>query len=111
MAELLANLDLGLHFTAGASERLRSHVARIDDYMQAQRRLVLFDQQQPQHVPRRSNSDASANPYQPDPNQDAYAVDGGGNLGGVPSTSEFQLPPELLEDWPWAFDFAQIYTG
>ena len=106
MAQLLANLDLGLHATAGASDRLRAHVARIDEYM-ASRKASLAEKQ-PEAVPFaehvRSNSsssyDQNAMNMQPDNSAAAEAF-------AHPQNSQFQLPPELIEEWPWVFDFAQ----
>lgn len=44
MAQLLANLDFTMRSTGVASERLRSHVARIDEYTATQRTLSGKDQ-------------------------------------------------------------------
>lgn len=107
MAQLLANLDLGLHSTAGASERLKAHVARIDDYMATQRAAasVPKDPEAPQfHRPARSSSSASSF------SQDAMKMKHVTNVTpdyATPQSSQFQLPAELLEEWPWVFDFSQ----
>ena len=104
MAQLLANLDLGLHATAGASDRLRAHVARIDEYM-AQRRVSL-SAKQPEavdfaaHV--RSNHSNSYDHIKMQPGTSAAA-----EALSFTQASQFQLPPELVDEWPWVFDFTQ----
>lgn len=97
MADLLRRLESGLHRAAGASERLRTQVDRIDEYMREQRMIIAAQQ-----------SDVMGQQQQQQ--QESPEV------GTVPSLaynqtaafgeqlSQFQLPPELLEDWPWPFD-------
>lgn len=107
MAQLLANLDLGLHSTAGASERLRAHVARIDEYMEKQRATAPVTKElEPIHFPRPARSNSSSTSY----SQDAMKMQHVTNMGpaySAPEGSQFQVPAELLEEWPWVFDFAQ----
>lgn len=116
MAQLLANLDLGLHSTAGASDRLRSHVARIDEYMAQRRASLAVEEAEVLHFGAPTASEAAeehvrqsnrgSNAYDavlkmpPDTSATAEAF-------AQTQTSQFQLPAELLEEWPWVFDFAQ----
>ena len=110
MAQLLANLDIGLQSTAGASERLRLHVARIDDYMAVRR--VSFNRALPQTQSSLSIRNGT-NHISPDldtvklelqsPNKPNGSVDD--------AMSQFQLPADILEEWPWVFDFAQTSLG
>lgn len=104
MAQLLTNLDLGLHSTAGASDRLRAHVARIDDYMAKQRASLSAKQLEAIHFMEhvRSNSSSSYDQMDMQPGTSAAA-----EAFAHTHTSQFQVPPELVEEWPWVFDFTQ----
>lgn len=102
MAQLLANLE-GLHSSANASEKLRSQVARIDEYMLSQRKAQTKN---PRNVLEEScptNKDNSDGPV----NFHSHAA---GNANGQSLLSPFQLPMELLDDWPWSFEFAHPYV-
>jgi hypothetical protein len=47
-------------------------------------------------------------------NTSAGSVNGVSRMGGQQVTDDgfqFQLPPELLEGWPWNFDFTQGFGG
>ncbi|MCJ1477413.1 hypothetical protein MMC13_006084 [Lambiella insularis] len=86
MARLLASLESGLYRTAGASERLRKHVTRIDEYMENQRNLELASQHHMLHgLP--TNQSGQPNP--------------------VATDFQFQLPDEFRQAWPWPFYSAQ----
>jgi hypothetical protein len=163
MADLLGGLELSLHFTAGASDRLRAHVERIDEYMQiARQQQGMHHQHQQATIIQAPYADASssqvvdnnASPQQshilgPMSDHSVPAKFNSGMLGpgnriivdtsgmiGPPVTAatttlpdveagpglldleapfEFQIPPELLEDWPWPFDLGSyagmIYTS
>ncbi|KAJ5759430.1 hypothetical protein N7520_006586 [Penicillium odoratum] len=104
MASLLHRLEVGLHRAAGASERLRSQVDRIDGYMRTSRLVGVSD------IPPSSNG----------PNETLVPIDvkpvihSSGYLSAPqPVVSagpinnhmlQFQLPPELLTGWPWSLD-------
>lgn len=99
MADLLQRLETGLHRASGTGERLRSQVDRIDGYMHTSLPLDLT-------APSNAMQVIDANPEPAVPS--AYAQ---GNpavetsLGaGLDQMSQFQLPPELLTDWPWSLD-------
>jgi hypothetical protein len=95
MADLLRRLESGLHRAAGASERLRTQVDRIDEYMRQQRMMIAAAQQPPAVLGQQQQPpEVGTVPSLP------YNQTGG---FGEP-LSQFQLPPELLEDWPWPFD-------
>lgn len=104
MADLLQRLETGLHRAAGASERLRSQVDRIDSFMRTSRLLNL-----PVAPPLPSNGVVSVG-AEPEPGAPvAYAHNGADAAFGTDPTlddqmSRFQLPPELLTDWPWPLD-------
>ncbi|KUJ21140.1 uncharacterized protein LY89DRAFT_770371 [Mollisia scopiformis] len=94
MADLLASLEVSLTQKAGASERLRTLLARIDQYMSTQHLQEL-----PLAMP-----DV--------PQQQGVEWDGGAQRnfdgGSVPGMdASFQLPQELLVDWPWPLDLTQ----
>ncbi|OIW32931.1 hypothetical protein CONLIGDRAFT_676756 [Coniochaeta ligniaria NRRL 30616] len=157
MADLLSGLELSLHFTAGASEWLRAHVERIDEYMQTARRQQGM-QHQNQHqavaqAPYANAASSSMGGSNAGTQQsqivgamssamgdravrgkfssgllgpgDRIIVDTSGMMGPPAAESasasveadpglldlggqfEFQIPPELLEDWPWPFDLGR----
>jgi hypothetical protein len=94
MAQLLHRLESGLRRSTGASERLKAQVSRIDEYMRMQASSAM---------PTRRSS------FNPD---DMPAEGHQGSIASIhaPLTefedplTQFQLPPELLDDWPWSFD-------
>lgn len=97
MADLLEGLESGLQPTAGASKGLRAQIEKIDQYMQAQRRLLpsMADQMPPiqgQQAP-------GPGPYPTTEQTTTFQV--------PPSMDEFQLPQELVQNWPWPFDSTQ----
>ena len=115
LADLLQRLESGLHRAAGASQRLRSQVDRIDEYMrthvskkllplQPQNNTGLDTSLTDQPVIATTAPEGVADPsmYQ----QNAAAIDTD-TMGYADPLSQFQLPQELLEDWPWPFDLAQ----
>jgi hypothetical protein len=112
MAQLLANLDLGLHSTAGASERLRAHVARIDEYMATQRAGLGPKETEAAHFhrpPRSSSSSSASRSYSQDPMklQHINSAPLQDYSTAAQQSPQVQLPAELLEEWPWVFDFTQ----
>lgn len=92
MADLLASLEVGLRFSAGTSERLKANVARIDEYMNEQRKLTSVNHQG--HLQEHTGQQNSAHMAPDQAINDAYPY--------------IQLPPELLEDWPWGFDYGNF---
>lgn len=120
MIDILARLEEGLFFPAGASERLKTNVTKIDEYMQNCRRACA------------SNDDNNNSAYMhadiihsnttiPD-NINAQSLNQIVQRQVEPSALEtftgspgdypqFQLPPDLLEDWRWTFDFTQFGTS
>lgn len=122
MAQLLSTIDSGVNAAQDASERLRSLVRRIDDFMQGKGGRAFHN------LTLNQNTEAhQAGPQ--DLREDrftgvSYSRDGTGHDGtnnfpnsatsSAPTTSSnmnFQLPPELLDDWSWAFDFAQSFQA
>jgi hypothetical protein len=103
MADLLASLEASLTQNAGASERLRALLSRIDEYMNSQRLLEIpfpvgdiRQQQQLQQQPQQIDWPAGT-PMNFDP----------GSVPELDSQFSFQLPQELLVDWPWPLDLSQ----
>ncbi|KAK0832175.1 hypothetical protein LTR73_002462 [Friedmanniomyces endolithicus] len=85
MVRLLASLEVGLYCTAGASSRIHRLIESIDEYVKSQRQLA---EELPQSLAQVQCESITEPPY----------VD--------PNSPLFLLPPELLDDWSWAFDFA-----
>ncbi|KAL7924757.1 fungal-specific transcription factor domain-containing protein [Trichoderma austrokoningii] len=107
MARLLENLET-IHRSSCASENLRSQVSRIDDYMSTQR--------QHQRPPLEETPvNAMAQPLLP-------PIDGARAAAAPPPPYEqhvksemagdwsFQVPPDLLGDLTWNFDFGPVWT-
>lgn len=97
MADLLSKLEASLTQNSGASERLRALVARIDEYTSAQRlletpALVEADRQQQQQLAWTSGTPTNYD---------------NGDVLGMDNQFSFQLPQELLVDWPWPLDLTQ----
>ena len=101
MAQLLSNLE-GMHSNASASEKLRMQVARIDDYMETQRSAA----RQAQRSLLESTQQVETNTHSSGMEYGGY----GTALGVDEQMSPFQVPPDLLGDFTWIFDFAQPYT-
>ena len=92
MADLLEGLESGLQPTAGASKGLRVQIEKIDHYMQAQRQIL-------------PSINAQLPPMQDQANSSPYPVQEQTTTFQVPpSMDEFQLPQELICNWPWPFD-------
>lgn len=88
LVQLLADLEVGLYCTAGASSRIQKLVERIDLYISNQQQLVMAPQ-------------TLATSFE-QPGKAATAIASSTN----DDPSSFLLPPDLLTDWSWAFDFA-----
>ncbi|QDS74060.1 hypothetical protein FKW77_009334 [Venturia effusa] len=90
MIKLLADLEVGLSCTAGASTRIQALVDRIDGFISSRQQDMYTSQ---------SHHDNSADPCPARPSATPPYLTGGSPL--------FLLPTELLDDWSWAFDFGQ----
>lgn len=99
MADLLQRLETGLHRASGAGERLRSQVDRIDGYM---RTSHLPDLTAPSNAMQVIN--AKPEPAVPSAYAQGTPAVGASPGAGLDQMSQFQLPPELLSDWPWPLD-------
>ncbi|KAJ5645174.1 hypothetical protein N7507_011185 [Penicillium longicatenatum] len=99
MADLLQRLEVGLHRASGAGERLRSQVDRIDGYM---RTSLLVDINLSSNATQviDANPELTATPTYAQGTSTVGASPG----AGLDQMSQFQLPPELLSDWPWPLD-------
>ena len=104
MIGILARLEGRLHFPAGASERLRVNVTRIDEYMQTCRKSR--ESENPSH-PSWTSQSANATPNI----QQTETADALNTFVRSPDDyPQYQLPPDLLENWRFAFDFTQFGT-
>lgn len=107
LADLLHRLESRLHRAAGASERLRRQVDRIDEYMRNQGARERQIRQNTHNTLIPSNIDGrqqQASSNISNVNEGALFNHESTDPGNV-ELSPFQLPPELLMDWPWPFDF------
>lgn len=127
LAQLLENLDHGLHSTASA-EKLRSIVSRVDAQMEKQRRGITareFDKTVDTSAAPRG---ATSSPYvyrRTDTSDSSGSVHSTpGSMGPPPShgvnnvtpTQEslsihptaLAIPSDFLDEWPWSFDFMQF---
>ncbi len=95
MADLLASLEASLTQKAGASERLRALLSRIDEYMSSQRL---------QEIPFPVADIRQQHIEWPADTQMDFAH---GDMPEMDTQFSFQLPQELLVDWPWPLDLTQ----
>jgi hypothetical protein len=88
MAALLHQMESGLTRSTGAGERLKTQVKRIDDYMETTRHANLHSG--PAEIGQSQHSEGYIRPPagQPADVDDPLAY--------------FELPPDLLDDWPWS---------
>ena len=97
LAQLLENLDHGAH-SAASAERLRTQVARIDKYMEAQRSPANLAPQQ---------QSLSLNPTIGPYDKENVEINGDRD-DGEQSMLPFPLPLALFDDWPWTFNGMQF---
>lgn len=139
MADLLSSLEIGITRKIGAASLLRDQVNNMDGYMHAQRQQNCTTSNttypsHPNHQIASSSSISSTSSSNNNPNIDPnlqgagpgsavygtlansnpydYTGTGGVNINGtVDEQFQFQLPPELLEGWPWPFNIVQGFGG
>ena len=96
MAALLESLEAFLHRSAGAGQRLRNLVGRIEEYMDSRAgRLIQVH----------STTDLAAQVFH-DPSTNTWE---GTELPDL--SPQFQLPDELLQDWTWPFAMPSNYLS
>ncbi|KAL4812995.1 fungal-specific transcription factor domain-containing protein [Aspergillus spinulosporus] len=102
MADLLHRLESGLRRSTGTSERLKAQVNRIDDYMMTKLSSTAFAPQPrpPSILNPPVQDDLVSGVYQ----QPILAPMHAPMTGMDDPIAQFQLPAELLNDWPWPFD-------
>ncbi|KAL4889308.1 fungal-specific transcription factor domain-containing protein [Aspergillus ambiguus] len=88
MAALLYQMESGLTRSTGASERLKTQVKRIDDYMDKTRHANMHS-----GLAEIGQSQQFEGYIRPTPGQPADFDD---------PLTYFELPPDLLDDWPWS---------
>ena len=99
MADLLESLEAFLCRGAGAGQRLRGLVARLEEYMENRE-----DQRFVQVI---QGGTESAGPAF----QDAALENGWGEPAIPDFSPQFQLPDELLRDWTWPFAMSNTYLS
>ncbi|GAB7357865.1 hypothetical protein MBLNU230_g0036t1 [Neophaeotheca triangularis] len=130
MAELLKLLERGLQPTVGASTSLRSQIDRIDEYVAQQRRRVDSLAPKQNYPNNKSHAPVIMGPNAPLPPNlipgapESYASQQSQfspndampiplqqpSMGVVSAQDEFHLPSDLVNDWPWPFNFTQDYA-
>jgi hypothetical protein len=102
MADLLHRLESGLRRSTGTSERLKAQVNRIDEYMMTKLSSTAFAPQPrpPSILNPPVQDDLVSGVYQPSNFAPMHAP----MTGMDDPIAQFQLPAELLNDWPWPFD-------
>jgi hypothetical protein len=128
MANLLASLEVGITRTVGAASRLRNQITSIDEYMATQRQQelaatypsilnpssVAHTSLSPRSIPNPNIDPTLQNTgqYQQNPYDYTNPMNAVNGMSGPPEDQFlFQLPPELLADWPWSFDMSQGFGG
>jgi hypothetical protein len=106
MADLLHRLESGLRRSTGTSERLKAQVNRIDEYMSTKRyTTTLSAPPRPPVIPNPENVQGEL--VSPVYHQGLAPIQAEAPLAGLEDPiAHFQLPPELLDDWPWPFDMS-----
>jgi hypothetical protein len=98
MAQLLEDLE-AIHQSSSASEKLRSQVARIDEYMQSERLEI------PARHPGPTDESSIVQPWMADHNDSINAAEN--HDQDEARAWSFQIPPDLLDELNWSFDFNQ----
>ena len=96
MADLLEDLEAFLHRSAGAGQRLRDLIARLEDYMENRDQRVGQTQ---------AGAQFAALDFQDSPSN------GWGDPGMPELSPQFQLPDEFLQDWTWPFAMSNTYLS
>ena len=97
MANLLSNLESGLQPTAGASKMIRDKVIQCDQYMQTQRQMIGTWSQQDAQMGGGINNMG--------PNTAMLSAPGQPPRTGYTPMDEFQLPADIVNEFPWPFDY------
>lgn len=112
MADLLESLESGLQPAAGASKGLRAQIEKIDQFMHVQRQMLAS-------IPETQPGLTTATGLGPDSGGVVNGQNGvhhiqlphTNSLGMSTPLDEFQLPPDVVGEWPWPFDFTQEVNG
>ncbi|KAK4141699.1 uncharacterized protein C8A04DRAFT_38862 [Dichotomopilus funicola] len=96
MADLLESLEAFLHRSAGAGQRLRGLVVRLEEYMQTKAS---------------QNQAGVAEAAGPGPALQEIPSDEWGQPGLSDLSPQFQLPDEFLVDWTWPFSMSNNYLS
>ena len=103
MADLLATLEVGLSHSTGTSDRLRKIILGIDQYMQTEGQSQKISSNSSQQVVCDYGA-YSAIPVLQGQQSISRTEPGHIQEGDV----QFELPIELLADWPWSSEFNQF---
>ncbi|KAK6008324.1 hypothetical protein QM012_000227 [Aureobasidium pullulans] len=95
LANLLANLEVDLYCAAGTSDKLRTQVSRIDEFMKIQRSV---------------DASGTAGGLTPWTHHSENGLLSPGlhtqqHLAMSENSPQIHFPAELFENWSWAFDF------
>lgn len=100
LANLLANLEVDLFCPSGTSEKLRTQVSRIDEYMHTQRLWLMTHFDNGQAVGTFTHAEDGTLPEVTTSARTQLSP-----LIAAEESPQFRFPPELFEDWSWAFNF------
>jgi len=128
MADLFGSLEIGTSRIGGAASRLRNLITNINEYMNSQRQTGFISSSTSMlsndgllHLPVTSVNNVNIDPslqatagFHQNPASFDYtghvaAVAGIEGMGG--DQFRFQIPPELLEGWPWPSGLSQGFGG
>ena len=101
MADLLQDLESSLQPTAGASKIVREQIAKVDQYMQTQRQMIASWPQQDTSMSGHANAAMTSTTGM------LSTAGQSQRPTGLTPMEEFQLPPDLVGEWPWPFEFTQ----
>ncbi|KAK3297925.1 uncharacterized protein B0H64DRAFT_134349 [Chaetomium fimeti] len=99
MAELLESLESFLYRSAGAGQKLRDLVVRLEEYME--------DREDQRLVQSQVGTESAGPSF-----EDAPPPSNGWGETAMPDLSpQFQLPDEFLRDWTWPFATSNTYLS
>lgn len=100
LADLIANLEVDLFCPPGTSDKLRTQVSRIDEYMATQRSWMMA-QLHGERIDHGGRHGSATSGNMPDQQQQQNRMQ---TFGASDASPQYHFPPELFEDWSWALN-------